>query len=70
MLAYVAATVGAVALTGIVCGGLLFGLHDATLLSGDTVPWWDGGVRTLGVCVLRLRRPGRAWRPWRCSSRR
>ncbi|BEP13684.1 ABC transporter permease [Acidothermaceae bacterium B102] len=51
MLSYVAATVGAVALTGIVCGGLLFGLHDATLLSGDTVPWWDGGVRTLGVCV-------------------
>lgn len=51
MLSYVAATVGAVALTGIVCGGLLFGLHDATLLSGDTVPWWNGGLRTLGVCI-------------------
>jgi ABC-2 type transport system permease protein len=51
MLSYVAATVGVVAITGIVCGGLLFGLHDATLLSGDTVTWWDGGLRTIGVCI-------------------
>jgi ABC-2 type transport system permease protein len=52
MLSYVAATVGVVALTGIVVGGALFGLHDVVLLSGDTVPWWDGAVRTIFVCVF------------------
>jgi ABC-2 type transport system permease protein len=51
-LAYVAGAVGLVALTGIIVGGVLFGLHDVTLLSGDTVPAWDGVARTLGVCAF------------------
>ena len=51
---YVAGAVGIVALTGIVVGGVLFGLHNVTLLSGDTVPAWDGIVRGLFVCLFVL----------------
>ncbi len=51
-LSYVAAAVGLVALTGIVVGGVLFGLHPVTLLSGDTVSWWNGSVRSFFVVVF------------------
>lgn len=51
-LSYVAGAVALVALAGLVVGGLLFGLHEVTLLSGDTVPWWDGIVRSLFVVVF------------------
>jgi ABC-2 type transport system permease protein len=38
-----------VAVSGLVVGGVLFGLHRVTLLSGDTVPLADGLARTLGI---------------------
>ena len=51
VLAFTAAAVMVVVLSGLVTGALLFGLHDLTLLSGDTVSLLNGLVRTLGVAV-------------------
>lgn len=48
-LAFAAAAVLAVAVTGLVVGAVYFGLHDVTLLSGTTVPVGDGVLRVLGV---------------------
>jgi ABC-2 type transport system permease protein len=47
---YLAGAVGVVAAVGAVVGAALFGVHDVVLLSGDTVPALDGGIRTLAVC--------------------
>jgi ABC-2 type transport system permease protein len=52
LLAYVGGAVGIVAVTGIVLGAALFGVHNVTLLSGDTVSGLNGGIRTLCVCVF------------------
>lgn len=52
LLAYLAGAVGVVAVTGGVVGAFLFGVHDVVLLSGDTVPALDGGIRTLAVCAF------------------
>ena len=52
VVSYVAAAVGLVAVTGIVVGGVLFGVHNVTLLSGDTVSVVDGALRTVAVCVF------------------
>lgn len=46
---YAAAAVAAVGVVGVVAGGLLFGLHPMTLLSGDTISLGLGLVRTLEV---------------------
>ena len=46
---YTALAVLTVALVGLVTGALLFGLHDVTLLSGDTVSLASGLLRTLGI---------------------
>jgi ABC-2 type transport system permease protein len=46
---FAAAAVLVVAVSGLVTGAVLFGLHDLTLLSGDTVPLLDGLARTAGV---------------------
>ena len=46
-----AAAVMVVVVSGLVTGALLFGLHDLTLLSGDTVSLWNGLARTLGVAA-------------------
>lgn len=48
---YTALAVLTVALIGLVTGALLFGLHDVTLLSGDTVSLASGLLRTLGIAV-------------------
>jgi ABC-2 type transport system permease protein len=37
------------AVVGLVTGAVLFGLHDVTLLSGDTVSLGNGLLRTLGI---------------------
>ena len=50
-LAFAAAAVLAVAVTGLVVGAVLFGLHDVTLLSGTTVPVGEGALRVLGIVV-------------------
>jgi ABC-2 type transport system permease protein len=52
VVAYLAAAVGVVAVIGAVVGAALFGLHDVVLLSGDTVPALNGGIRTLAVCAF------------------
>ncbi|MDX6206659.1 MAG: type transport system permease protein [Frankiales bacterium] len=52
VVAYLAGAVGVVALTGAIVGALLFGLHNVVLLSGDTVPALNGGIRTLCVCAF------------------
>jgi ABC-2 type transport system permease protein len=52
VVAYLAAAVGVVAVVGAVVGAVLFGLHDVVLLSGDTVPALNGGIRTLAVCAF------------------
>lgn len=52
VVSYLAGAVGVIAVTGGVVGAVLFGLHDVVLLSGDTVPALDGGVRTLAVCAF------------------
>jgi ABC-2 type transport system permease protein len=49
---FTALSVLAVALTGLVTGAILFGLHAITLLSGDTVGLGNGLLRTLGVCTF------------------
>lgn len=54
VLTYVGAAVLVVALSGLVTGGVLFGLHRVTLLSGDTVPLTDGLGRMLAVAVYVL----------------
>ena len=48
---YTALAVGTVAVVGLVTGALLFGLHDVTLLSGDTVGLGNGLLRTVGVAA-------------------
>ncbi|QZN84851.1 ABC transporter permease subunit [Cellulomonas sp. C5510] len=48
-LAFAAAAVLSVAVTGLVVGAAYFGLQDVTLLSGTTVPVGDGVLRVLGV---------------------
>ncbi len=48
---YTALAVLTVALVGLVTGALLFGLHDVTLLSGDTVSLASGLLRTLGIAA-------------------
>lgn len=51
VLAFAAASVAVVAVSGLITGAVLFGLHDLTLLSGDTVSLGNGLLRTLGVAV-------------------
>lgn len=51
VLTFTAISVLTVALVGLVTGGILFGLHDVTLLSGDTVSLADGLLRALGVAA-------------------
>jgi ABC-2 type transport system permease protein len=51
VLVFCAAAVMVVVVSGLVTGALLFGLHDLTLLSGDTVSVWNGLARTLGVAA-------------------
>lgn len=51
VLAFTAASVLVVAISGLITGAVLFGLHDLTLLSGDTVSLLDGMLRTAGVTV-------------------
>jgi ABC-2 type transport system permease protein len=48
---YTAIGVFTVTGVGLVLGGILFGLHDVTLLSGDTVSLGNGLLRTLGVAA-------------------
>lgn len=48
---YTAAAVLTIAVVGLVTGGLLFGLGDVTLLSGDTVPLAEGLLRGLAVAA-------------------
>jgi ABC-2 type transport system permease protein len=51
VLVFMAAAVLVVAVSGLLTGAALFGLHGLTLLSGDTVSLADGLVRTAGVTV-------------------
>jgi ABC-2 type transport system permease protein len=51
VLIFAGAAVLVVAVSGLVTGAILFGLHDLTLLSGDTVSLANGLLRTLGVTV-------------------
>ena len=48
-MAFAAAAVLSVSLTGLFAGALLFGLGNVTLLSGDTVGLAEGLLRALGV---------------------
>lgn len=48
---YTALAVLTVAVVGLVTGALLFGLHDVTLLSGDTVSLASGLLRSLGIAA-------------------
>jgi ABC-2 type transport system permease protein len=48
---FTALAVVAVAVTGLVMGAILFGIHAITLLSGDNVSVGNGLLRTLGVCA-------------------
>jgi ABC-2 type transport system permease protein len=48
---FIASAILLVAVVGIIVGGLLFGLHNVTLLSGSTVSLGDGLLRTLGVAA-------------------
>lgn len=50
-LTFTAAAVLMVSGVGLLAGALLFGLHDVTLLSGDTVSLGSGLLRTLGVAA-------------------
>ncbi len=54
VVAFAAASVAVVAVSGLVTGAALFGLHNLTLLSGDTVSMANGLARTLGVAVYVL----------------
>ena len=49
VLTFTFAAVLSVGLVGLVTGAVLFGLHDVTLLSGDTVSIGSGIARTVGV---------------------
>jgi ABC-2 type transport system permease protein len=49
---YTALAVLVVAFVGLVTGGVLFGLRDMTLLSGDTVGLGNGLLRTAGIVVF------------------
>lgn len=51
VLAFAVACVLVVALSGLITGAVLFGLHNLTLLSGDTVSLLDGILRTAGVAA-------------------
>ena len=46
---FTALSVLVIAVTGLITGGILFGLHSLVLLSGDTVGLGEGLLRTLGV---------------------
>ena len=48
---FAAGSVLVVAVSGLVTGAILFGLHDLTLLSGDTVSLANGLLRAVGVVV-------------------
>ena len=48
---YTALAVLTVAVVGLVAGAILFGLHDVTLLSGDTVSLGNGLLRSLAVAA-------------------
>lgn len=50
-LTFTAVAVLMVSAVGLITGGVLFGLHAVTLLSGDTVSLTSGLVRTLGVAA-------------------
>lgn len=50
-LAYAGAAVLAIAVTGLIVGGMFFGFGDVTLLSGDQVSAVDGMLRTFGIVV-------------------
>jgi ABC-2 type transport system permease protein len=54
VIAFAGASVAVVAVSGLVTGAALFGLHDLTLLSGDTVSMANGLLRSLGVAVYVL----------------
>lgn len=51
VLVYVTAAVVVVAVSGLVAGAVLFGLHDLTLLSGDTVSLANGLLRTAALTL-------------------
>jgi ABC-2 type transport system permease protein len=51
VLTFTAIAVLTIALVGLVVGGVLFGLRDVTLLSGDTVSLGNGLLRALGVAA-------------------
>ena len=51
VMVFAAAAVMVVVVSGLVTGWVLFGLHNLTLLSGDTVSLVNGLVRTVGVAV-------------------
>ncbi len=48
---YTALAVATVTVVGLLVGAALFGLHDVTLLSGDTVGLGNGLLRTLAVAA-------------------
>jgi len=48
---YTALAVATVTVVGLLVGAALFGLHDVTLLSGDTVALGNGLLRTLAVAA-------------------
>jgi ABC-2 type transport system permease protein len=50
-LVLVGAGVTAIAVSGLLTGAVLFGLHDVVLLTGTTVPLLDGIVRVVGAVV-------------------
>ncbi|MGH3472272.1 MAG: ABC transporter permease [Nocardioidaceae bacterium] len=54
ILVYAAAAVLLVTVVGIITGVALFGTHGVTLLSGTTVPLWDGILRALAVALYVL----------------
>ena len=48
---FTAIAVLVVALVGLITGGILFGLHSVTLLSGDTVSLGSGLLRAAGIAL-------------------
>jgi ABC-2 type transport system permease protein len=48
---FTSAAVLVVAVSGLVTGAILFGLHDLTLLSGDTVSLANGLLRAVGIAA-------------------
>jgi ABC-2 type transport system permease protein len=51
VIVFTATAVLAIAVVGIIVGGALFGLHDMTLLSGDTISLTAGLLRTVEVVL-------------------